>query len=67
MSYSILVSLVPMQDAKHVLVDEVCVLEVVGTLDASTSCSTFLEVIVMHVFLDLLLDPRVDGESIDSL
>lgn len=56
-----------MQDAEHVVVDEVCVPGVDGTLDVSILCSTFLEVIVMDFFLALLLDPGIDGELNDSL
>ena len=47
-----------MQDAKHgMVVEEVCVLGVGGTLEASIPYSTFLEVIVIDFLLDLLLDP----------
>ena len=56
-----------MQDEKHVVVEEVCVPGVAGTLDVSAPCSTFLEVIVIVFNLDFLLDPGVVGESIDSL
>ena len=57
-----------MQDLKHVMVEEVCVPGVAGTLDVSSApCSTILEEIDIVVFLDLLLDPGVVGESIDSL
>ena len=67
MSHSISVSLVPMQDTKNVVVDEVCVPKVVRALDVSTPYSTFLEVIVMDYFLYLLFNLGVDGESINSL
>ena len=57
-----------MQDLKHVVVEEVCVPGVVGTLDVSGApYSTILEEIDIVFFLDLLLDPGVVGESIDSL
>jgi hypothetical protein len=57
-----------MQDAKQVVVEEVYILGVAGTLDVSgTLCSTILEEIDIDFFLDLLLNPGVDGESIDSL
>ena len=47
--------------------EEICDLGVVGTLDISTPCSTFLEVIEIEFLLDIFHDPRIDGESIDSL
>ena len=57
-----------MQDAKHVVVEEVCVPGVAGALDVSgTPYSTILEEIDIAFFLDLLLDPGVVGESIDSI
>ena len=57
-----------MQDSKHVVVEEVCVPGVVGTLDVSSApCSTILEEIDIVFFLDHLLDLGVVGESIDSL
>ena len=57
-----------MQDSKHVMVEEVCVPGVAGTLDVSGApCSTILEEIDIVFFLDLLLDPGVVGEPIDSL
>ena len=57
-----------MQDVKHVVVEEVCVPGVAGTLDVSgVPYSPILEEIDIDFFLDLLLDPGVDGESIDSL
>ena len=57
-----------MQYSKHVMVEELCVLGVAGTLDVSGApCSTILEEIDIVFFLDLLLDPGVVGESIDSL
>ena len=57
-----------MHDLKHVMVEEFCVPGVAGTLDVSgTPCSTILEEIDIVFFLDLLLDPVVVGESIDSL
>ena len=57
-----------MQDAKHVLVEDVCVPGVAETLDVSGApCSTILEEIDIVFFLDILLDPGVVGESIDSL
>ena len=57
-----------MQDVKHVLVKEVCVPGVARTLDVfGTPCSTILEEIDIDFFLDLLLNPKVYGESIDSL
>ena len=57
-----------MQDLKHVMVEEVCVLGVARTLYVSDSpYSTFLEEIDIDFFLDILLDSGVDGESIDSL
>ena len=57
-----------MQDSKHVVVEEFCVLGVAGTLDVSGApYSTILEEIDIVFFLDLLLDLGVVGESIDSL
>ena len=57
-----------MQDSKHVVVEEVCVPGVVGTLDVSGALySTILKEIDIVFFLDLLLDPGVVGESINSL
>ena len=57
-----------MQDAKHVMVEEVCVPGVVGTLDVSgTPCSTILEDIYIDFSLDLLLNLGVNGQLIDSL
>ena len=56
-----------MQDSKHVMVEEFCVRGVAGTLDVSGSpYSPILEIDIVF-FLDLLLDPRFVGESIDSL
>ena len=52
-----------MQDLKHVVVEEVCVSGVAGTLDVSGApCSTILEEIDIKFFLDILLDLRVVGE-----
>ena len=57
-----------MQDLKHVMVEEVCVPGVAGTLDVyGTPYSTILEEIDIVFFLDLFLDPGVVGESINSL
>ena len=57
-----------MSDLKHVMVEEVCVPGVAGTLDVSHApCSAILEEIDIVFFLNLLLDPGVVGESIDSL
>ena len=57
-----------MQDSKYAVVEEVCVSGVTGTLDVSGApCSTILKEIDIVFFLDLLLDPGVVGESIDSL
>ena len=57
-----------MQDAKHVMVEKIYVLGMARTLDVSGALySTSLKEIDILFFLDLLLDPRVDGESIDSL
>jgi hypothetical protein len=56
-----------MQDPKHGVVEEVWVPGVASTLEVSSLCSKFLEVIINDFLLDLLLDPRVVGESIDSL
>jgi hypothetical protein len=56
-----------MQVTKHGMVDEVWVLGVASTLEVSTLYSIFLEVIIYDFLLDFLLDPRVVGESIDSL
>ena len=57
-----------MQDLKHVIVEEVCVPGVAGTLDVSSApYSTILEEISIVFFLYILLDPGVVGESIDSL
>ena len=57
-----------MQDSKQVMVEEVCVPRVDGTLNVfGTPYSTILEEIDIVFFLDLLLDLGVVGESIDSL
>jgi hypothetical protein len=56
-----------MQDPKHGIVEEVWVPGVASTLEVSTLCSKLLEVIIYNFLLDILLDPRVVGESIDSL
>jgi hypothetical protein len=56
-----------MQVPKHGVVDEVWVPGVASTLEVSALYSIFLEVIVYDFLLDFLLDPRVVGESIDSL
>ena len=53
-----------MQDAKHVMVEEVCVPGVARTLDVSGApYYTILE----EIDIDFFLDPRVVGESINSL
>ena len=56
-----------MQVPKHGMVDEVWVLGVASTLEVFSLYSIFLEVIIYDFLLDFLLDPRVVGESIDSL
>ena len=49
------------------MVEEICDLGVVGTLDVSTPYSTFLEVIEIEFLLDIFHDPGINGESINSL
>jgi len=56
-----------MQNPKHGMVEEVWVLGVDSTLDVFAFCSKLLEVIVNDFLLDLLINPRVVGESINSI
>ena len=49
------------------MVEEICDPGVDGTLDLSTPCSKFLEVIEIEFILDIFHDPGIDGEPIDSI
>jgi hypothetical protein len=49
-----------MQDAKHGIVEEVCVPRVARTLEVSSPYSTFLEFTVIDFLLDLLFNPMSD-------
>lgn len=54
-----------MQDPKHGMVEKFCVPRVASALEMSIPFSKLLEVIISYFLIDLLLDLRVVGESID--
>ena len=53
-----------MKYEKYAIVEEVCVPRVNVTVEASATCSTFLEFIIIYFLLDLLIHTKVVGNQL---